>query len=333
VQILVTGANGFLGRNLVEKLLAADHQVTCLVRRPPSPPLGANAPIKNLRYLEGDLQNISVLREAVSNQEVIYHLAGAVAAPSQEAFNQTNVLGTENLLNTIQIHNRDCQKIVVVSSLAAAGHSEQHLGRVLPKKEEDPRLPISQYGISKKLAEETVLKFSDQLKTIVIRPPIVYGPWDKQLFPFFKMARYGISTPFYGLPKYYSVIFVDDLVCGLIQAASSKVPSGSIYYMSDPAVYSWNDLVQAIVNGMDAITLPIPISQTILKFTSIIYDAAAKWLKRPLAYGSDKYQEFAAPGWVCTPAKAQTELGFQTTFNLWRGMEATAAWYRDMRWL
>ena len=117
MKILITGATGFVGRNLLEELLLQGHEVSCLARDPSTLKQTHLA----LKVFKGDLQNSESLQNAVVFQELIFHVAGVVTAPNQEAFDQHNVLGTENLFKAIASHGKHCQKIVYVSSLAAAG--------------------------------------------------------------------------------------------------------------------------------------------------------------------------------------------------------------------
>ncbi|MEE9167324.1 MAG: NAD-dependent epimerase/dehydratase family protein, partial [Candidatus Neomarinimicrobiota bacterium] len=118
MKSLVTGASGFIGSHLVERLVDEGHRVTALVRK-----------TSRLRWLEndsvqlvtGDIRNPDSLVGAVKNQDLIFHVAGTIRARRMKEFAETNHEGSRNLINTVIKHNPGVKKFVYVSSLAAGG--------------------------------------------------------------------------------------------------------------------------------------------------------------------------------------------------------------------
>ena len=110
-RALVTGANGFIGSHLVEKLISEKVEVRCLVRQ-----------TSNLQWIDrtkvsivfGDINQPESLEPAVKDVDLIYHLAGKTAAQSEAEYRRVNVFGTELLLKTISEHNPHCKCVVLI---------------------------------------------------------------------------------------------------------------------------------------------------------------------------------------------------------------------------
>src|SRR6185503_5928884 len=101
LNILITGASGFIGRNLTTELIQAGHKVTALTRKPPSPPLADG----QVKIIQGELNDYQSLLPAVADQQLIFHLAGAVIAKRTRDYYRINVQGTENLIRAVLAKN------------------------------------------------------------------------------------------------------------------------------------------------------------------------------------------------------------------------------------
>jgi uncharacterized protein YbjT (DUF2867 family) len=184
VRWFVTGATGFIGTTLIEQLLARGDEVRALVRD-----VGRASELRAMGadLVRGDVARPDSLAEAVPDVDVVVHLAGIVKAVSRAEFFSVNVEGTRSLARVVARSAR--AKFVLVSSLAAAGPSTP--GR--PRVETDRPAPVSIYGQSKLAAEDALRAFAPTLDASIIRPPIVYGPRDKEFLPsLFRLARTGV---------------------------------------------------------------------------------------------------------------------------------------------
>src|SRR2546422_6768765 len=182
VKAFVTGGTGFVGAHLVQALCARGDQVTCLVRNPAKArALGWS----DVRLVQGDLDDAAALRDGCAGAEVIYHVAGRISARDTEEFMRANRDGTANVLEAAA--PAPPGRFVLVSSLAAAGPTTP--GK--PIDETRPPSPVTPYGQSK-LAAELLVRAMAGAWTIV-RPPTVYGEWDRAVLKAFKLARMGVE--------------------------------------------------------------------------------------------------------------------------------------------
>lgn len=321
MDALVTGATGFIGSNLVKELLKRDYKVTCLARK--------TSDLRSLEGLDvsviyGDCTDKDSLMRLPVNFSYVFHLAGLTKAKKEEDFFAANANGTENLLDCLSKNAQVVKRFLYMSSLAAAGPSLD--GTPLYETAE-PR-PVSVYGASKLKGELATLAYKERMPVSIIRPPAVYGPRDRDFFLFFKMVGRGFY-PYWG-KCYYSLVYVDDLVRGLIMAAESHEAEGKIYFLSDGGIYSNEDIVNEIMQVMDTRAVRMKIPAFIMKF---IANAGEKLADGPTIINLDKLREIKHSHWTCNSKKAENELGFIPKVKLKEGIKWTADWYRTHKWL
>ncbi len=324
MKALVTGANGFIGSHLVERLLARGAQVRCLVRR-----------TSNLRWLQGlalelvygSLQEPSTLRPAVEGVDVVFHLAGATKALTREGYFVANTQGTSNLLAACEAAGKP--RVVFVSSQAAAGPSDG----VRAKTEEDPPTPITAYGQSKYQAELAVQQYARVGPAVVIRPPVVYGPRDTDVLVLFRLVARRLCPLVGRGPRLLSLIHVQDLVDGLLLAATSSAALGNIYFLCNDAPVDWEDFAELIASTLGRRCLKIHVPEALLPVAGAFSELAARVTKRPALLGREKTREMRQRFWVCDNARAKGDLGFAPRVDVADGVAQTAAWYRAHGWL
>lgn len=321
MNAFVTGGTGFVGAHLVQALRARGDRVTCLVR---SPAKAAALGWTDVRLVRGDLDDRPALREACAGAEVIYHVAGRISARDADAFMHTNRDGTANLLDAASEHPP--ARLVLVSSLAAAGPTVP--GR--PLEETNAPAPVTPYGRSKLAAERLVRAVP--FPWTIVRPPTVYGEWDREVLRLFKLARVGVVPVFRDGSQELSVIYVGDLVTALV-AASAPAAACQVYYAAHPAVTTSRGLVRAIGRAVGreplVVPLPAPIARGLLWAIGSLAHAAG----RATVLSADKAAEFLAPAWTCRPDALMRDTGWQPRVDLAAGLGRTADWYRREGWL
>lgn len=324
MKALVTGATGFVGGHLVEVLRERGDDVTALVR---SAPRGAKLASRGVRLVQGDLHAMDALKRASAGQDVVYHVAGVVAAQNEAAYLAGNRDGTANLLRAAEAAG-NVGRFVLVSSMAAGGPSRK--GR--PRQPDDPANPVTAYGRSK-LAGEDVVR-GGGLPWVILRPPTVYGPNDRDnLIKVYRMARLGIAPVFGDGSQELSAIHVRDLAAAIAAAGAAPDVVRKLYYVNHPEIFTSADLVRRIADSMDrkvrVIGLPDALARAILHLTG----AAARVLHRTTILNADKANEFLQPAWTADPSQFMADTGWAAQHDLTSGLADTWRWYREAGWL
>lgn len=315
---LVTGAAGFIGSHLVEALLARGEPVRALVR-----PSSSRRFLPPAEILSGDLATGAGVSEALAGITTIFHVAGVTKALSRDDYHRGNVLATRNLA---QAAAGKPIRFVHVSSLAAIGPST---GR--PLTEDAAPHPLTAYGKSKLESERAVLACKPD--AVILRPPVVYGPRDTGVLQVLKPLSRGWAVEISGGDRWFSAIYVKDLVDGLLAAAATPSAAGRAYFLTHGKPVSWAALAAAAgrIMGRQARVLRIPAPAA-----SAIGLGAEAWSRitgRPGILSRDKIAEARCPVWTCDGSRAAAELGFEAQTSLEHGLAATLAWYKEAGWL
>jgi len=321
-MILVTGGTGFIGRHLVARLVAQGRAVRCLVRR--SSPI-AGLPRAGLELAYGDLVSGEGLAEALRGVDTVIHLAGVTKARTASGYYAGNARATANLVRAAG----DVGWFVHVSSMAAAGPSAAGC----PLVEDAAPHPVSHYGRSKLAAEEALRESPLWERAAIVRPPVVYGPGDKDVFQVIRTAARGWMLQIGKAERRFSHVYVEDLAEGLLAAADRRETGGRIWYVAHRDPVSWNEFGAAVgrLLGRSVRTLTIP------EKAAFAAGLCAEWFSRlsrtPGILSRDKVAEACCPGWVCDSSRACRELGFCASTGLEEGLRRALAWYREAGWL
>ncbi len=328
MKVLVTGATGFVGSHLVDLLLDRGYAVRCLVRKTSNLQWLANKPVE---LVEGSLQDVQSLEQAVQGIEGVFHIAGVIAARSERGYFEANQKGTRNLLQAVLRYNPTIQRFLHMSSLAAVGPAPS-LDQ--PVTEDTPPHPITAYGRSKAAAEREVLAVQDQLPVTIIRPPAVYGPRDAALVALFQTIVRGI-VPLIGLKeKYVSLVHVADLVRGTLLAFESPKAAGEIFFISSERFYTWEEVGTTVIRAAGKrryfkVKIPHALVLTIAGFSEFL----GRFSTKPPVFNLDKGRDFIQPYWICSVDKAKRLLGYRQEVEIDQGVPETLQWYIEQGWI
>jgi len=326
VNVFVTGGTGFVGAHLVKALCARGDRVTALVRRPALAQQLGWSP--DVRLIPGDLDNDAALREGSSGADVVYHVAGKIAARNAAEFMATNRDGTANVLEAAR--DGGVGRLLFVSSLAVAGPTT--LGH--PIDESRPPAPVTAYGHSKLAAEVLVHAMPPSLPWTIVRPPVVYGEWDRGTLKIFQLARRGVVPVFGDGSQELSVIHAEDLARALIAAATSPASAGRVYFAAHPVITTSRALVLAAARALGRGALRIvPVPPVIARGVLWAVGTLAYLAGRATLLSADKSNEYLAPAWTCRSEALTRDTSWQAQIDLETGLRRAANWYREVGWL
>ena len=299
--IAVTGGTGFVGSHFLELARAAGHEIKALTRRPQQDWPGVT-------WIEGSLEDPDSLRRLVTAADCVMHIAGVINAPDAAGFERGNSQGTLAMLAAATAAG--ATRFVHVSSLAAR----------------EPKLSL--YGASKARSEEFVERSG--LDWVIIRPPAVYGPGDRETLDLFKMARGGqIFMP----PKgRVSLIHVDDLARLLLACAAPDAPSKLLLEPDDGRQGGWShrEFGDALGKAVGTPARTISTPRLLLAMAS----RADRLLRRANAkLTADRVAYFCHPDWVVSSDRAVPEGLWKPQVDTAAGLRSTADWYRREGWL
>jgi len=329
--ILVTGSTGFIGSRMVEALAGQGRRVRVLLR-PESRAASSARHREGVEEARAAYSDPEALGRAVSGVAAIIHLAGVTKAVDEAGFAEGNVTPVENLLEAVKRCNPRLNRFLLVSSLAAIGPASSASPGV---RESDRPHPVSAYGRSKLLGEEAARRHAGSVPLTIVRPPAVYGPGDRDILEVFAMMKKGyLFSAGSGKRQRFSMIHVDELIGGIVLALDSERASGEDYFITSPRGYSWDEVIEAarpVLGFRRLVRIDLP--KPLVFGLGAVLGAVACLTGRPALINSDKANELVQDYWVCSPEKAEQELGFRASIPLSEGVVGTLRWYRQQGWL
>jgi nucleoside-diphosphate-sugar epimerase len=320
IKVLVTGADGFVGRALCRKLLKGGYAPRAgLQSRVRWPELQAAMPGLNEFAVIGDLGENPNLSGALENVAVVVHLAARVHIMHDDMvdplteFRRVNVDGTEAL--ACAAAKQGVRRMVFVSTVKVNGESTS--GR--PFTEGDPPDPQDPYAISKWEAEETLRSVAAKtgIEIAIVRPPLVYGPGVRANFlRLMGLVERGIPLPLPDTKNRRSMIGVENLADFLSLCASHPAAPNETFMVSDGADISTRELIARLARALGRSARFLPVPEFAARFVARLAgkEAAVNRLLGSLTVSSDK---------------AGQMLGWKPPVTLDSGLAATARWYLE----
>jgi nucleoside-diphosphate-sugar epimerase len=277
------------------------------------------------RLVEGALEDEAARLALVDGADVVFHVAGLVAARTESGFLRVNRDGAAALAAAAT--RAGVGRFVLVSSLAVTGPSSP--GR--PVDEGSGRGPVTAYGRSKRAGEEAVR--ASGVPLTILRPPAVYGPRDRAFLTLFRVAARGI-VPLPGDDQQeLTLVHAADLARALVAAATSALALGGTYHAGNAEPVTQRALADAVGRAVGravrCVRFPGPVVRVVLGAAG----AAARAIGRAPLLDGDKANELLAPGWACSSEALRRDTGWAAEIPLDRGLAATARAYREGGWL
>jgi nucleoside-diphosphate-sugar epimerase len=323
VTLAVTGGTGFIGRRLVARLCREGRPPRCLVR--------ASSETAELEAIGAeiavvDLETGAGVEGALEGTEGVIHLAGAVRAWTAEEYARANVDSTRHLVEAAT--KTGVSRFVLVSSLAAAGPSARDEALV----ETAEARPVGLYGTSKRAAEVLLAELAPpELCWSIVRPCIVYGPGDRDVFALIASCARGLGVWSAPSGQRVSMVHVDDVV-ELVTLCLDRASRGATYFCSDSEAHLWREVVETIAAALDRRVMPLRAPPLLLLPIAALAELTRLWRPRPPLLSMQKLREASQAGWVCSPEVARSEMGFEARLALEEGIIETVSWYREKGW-
>jgi dihydroflavonol-4-reductase len=323
MQVLITGANGFLGSALSRRLLGDGHRVRALVR----PGSDASALDRvGVERVSGDVTEPGSVLRAVEGTEVVFHLAGLRRAPERTAFFRVNAEGTRTVCDAML--RVGARRMVLAGSLAAVGPSRADR----PHVETDPFSPQEWYGESKAEAERIALGTAG-LEVTVARPPRILGPGDRENLVFFRLVKRGIRLEVGGGPRPLSVVDVDDVVELLLRLAVRPEAVGEAFFAPGPDQTTLEEIQSLGAEVLGVKTRTLRLSPGRLRALAGMADGFSRLTGKHLPLNRKLARQLLAPAWTCSGEKARVRLGWVPRIDARTSIARSAAWYQARGWL
>lgn len=325
-KVLVTGASGFIGSTLIDRLLeAGTYEVYAGVRKTSARKYLQDSRIK---FIDVAFSSPERLKQQLSeeNFDCIFHFAGLTKAKHLDDFEKVNFLLTKNLVDAIDPQKT---KLIYLSSFAAHGPGEEvHFTKA---KISDENKPNTAYGRSK-LKAENYINSSFKGKYVIFRPTGVYGPRETDYFVFFQTIDNHIE-PYLGfVPQHLTFIYSKDLVEVCLKAFESEV-SGKTYFVSDGKMYLDSDFAAITKQVLHKRTLKLKFPLFIVRWISAFLDSFGRMIGKQFTLNNDKFAILAARNWECDIEDLKKDLNFEPKYDLQKGVEEAIAWYKKEKWL
>lgn len=312
-KVLITGAGGFIGSVLCERLLSEGYSVIGAQRSPKS-----FLSQRELEHVSIDLNDQNIKWDAVlPGVDTVIHLAARVhvmrnnTADTLTAYRNINVHGTERLAR--QAAELGVKQFVFMSSVKVNGEESSR-----PYTEFDAPAPIDSYGISKMEAELKLrtIAAETRLALVILRPPLVYGPGVKANFlKLLQAVDRGRPLPFASVKNKRSLIYVENLVDAIVSCVRHPKASGQTYLVSDGEDVSTPELIRMI-----SVLLQMP--PRLFSVPEIFLHIAAR------ITGKRSMMDRLVGSLTVDSAKIREELDWHPPFTLPEGLGETVAWFR-----
>ena len=312
MKILVTGATGFVGTALINRLGREGFMVRAAVLAGEKTD---HLPASAEKIMAPPLPDMTGYAELLRGTDAVVHLAARVhimqdgAADPLTEFRKVNVTGTERLARLAAATG--VRRMVFLSSVKVHGE-----GRAAPYTETDPLFPIDHYGVSKQEAEDALRRVAAEtgLEVVIIRPPLVYGPGVKANFlKLLKTVRMGIPLPFGCIRNRRSLIGLGNLVDAVLACACHPKATGNTYLVSDGEDVSTPELARRIASALGCPARVVPVPMAIMHLAGMLTGKRAEVAR-------------LAGSLTVDTGKIRRDLGWRPPFTMEQGLAETADW-------
>ena len=326
MKVLVTGATGFVGSHVTDRLIASGHQVRALARKSSS-----------MKWLEGKHVDIAFghlldpdsLSDAVTGVDAVIHIAGVTASKTKEGFYEGNQLATRGLLEAVRRYNPEIRTFIKGSSQTAVGPSLD--GK--PVDERTPPHPITTYGKSKRAAEEEAERYREHFPVTIIRMAAVYGPRDTAILTFFQTVAKRLK-PLIGMgDKHINLVHAHDIAQSFELALDRPEARNQTYMIGSEQQYTWREVSDITAHILETRGVTIRLPHALVYAVAGMSEVFSIFQKKPSVLNWEKGRDIVQQHWTMSVDKAKRELGYRQSMSLEDGVRQTTEWYRKHGWI
>jgi len=328
-KLLITGSSGFIGGFLVEEALSRSYQVYAGIRSTSSKQYLTDP---RIQFLEMDFTDHDLLREQLTHHKFDYiiHNAGITKTKKLDTYMEINAGYLKTFVQILQEEKIAPQNFVYISSIAARGPADYTTSGMVDNT--TPPQPVTNYGRSKLAGEEFLFKHTGNFPFTIIRPTVVYGPREKDLYTVFDLVSKGLEMYVGSQKQSLTFIHVTDLV-GVIIDALETTRKQAAYFVADGDVHSSEDLNGFIKKALGKKTIKLKLPLSLISLIATISEGFGNIVGNYPPLNRDKVNELKCQSWVIDTSLIQEDFNFAPRFRLKDGIEDTVKWYSKNNWL
>ncbi len=326
-HVLVTGACGFIGRHLIERLLAESCQVRGFVHAGGTRLEQDRA----VEIVEGDILDPPSVKQTMVGADTVFHLAGKAhaveeLAGGEESYQLLNVQGTRNVMEGAVACG--VRRVVFFSSVKAMGEDAPEV----VDESSEPR-PTTAYGRSKLAAEQVAFEYGRRMgvHVVCLRLPLVYGIGNKgNLYRMIAAVDRGLFPPWPPLENRRSLVHVSNVVKAAFLVATTPAAAGRCYIVTDGRPYSTRELYERICVALGR---PIPkwhVPLGLLRMLGLVGDAVGRIRGKRFIFDSDALEKLIGSAWYSSE-RIMRELGYRPAVSFQDALPNMIRWYRGAK--
>jgi dihydroflavonol-4-reductase len=327
MRVLITGGTGFIGSALARRLLEGGHRVRLLslVNTDAEAANAADLERRGAELVRGDVADRALHAPALEGVDAVHHVAATMreADVPDRVFWDTNLAATQDLFRASR--EAGVRRFVYCSTMGVTGEIR---GRVVD--ETAPYRPRDVYTRTKAAAEAWVLEQARAMgfAATAVRPADVYGPGDRRLLKLFRMVQKGTFVYLGDGRGRRHMIFIEDLLDGMLAAQESPQALGEAFLLAGPAPLPLRELVETIAAELSVRAPRRRLPYRPVRWLSAAVEAACRPLRvQPPIY--PRRVDFYAHDYAFDTSKARERLGFEPRVDIREGVRRTIAAYRE----
>lgn len=297
--VALTGASGFVGAAIARRLLGLGWRLRLLVR----PGSRVHVPGDGAHIVSGSLSDPNALKSLLDGTQALVHCAGAVRGATRADFDRVNVTGVQALLDAVAAADPTL-RVVHISSLAAR---QPHL---------------SHYAASKRAGECLIDVGLPPERRVVLRPPAVYGPGDRELRPLLDQMMRGLALIPARRDARFSLLHADDLAAAVGALLGGSAGWGQMHEPDDghPGGYDWQALLAACAHLRQGPVRSLAVPGAMLSLLGACNEQVARLTGKAPMLSRGKARELRWPDWISAGNASLLATGWRPAVDLEHGL-------------